>query len=184
MCLRSLLLVVVVLAGAVPVGGAVPEAKSSVGGTASGTDAPVGGVVSEQNDPPLADAGLDQTATADSTVFLDGGGSLDPDGEIVAYRWRIERPNGTVTTPANGSDPTTWFSPDAVGEYEITLSVTDDETRERYAAEARRGVGVTGYRVRHCLGGTERYSHQYGNPNGDGDAERRVWDTDDWEWTE
>jgi hypothetical protein len=103
------LVAVIVVAGAVTVGGAVPE----------------------ENQSPLADAGLDQSATVGSTVYLDGGGSLDPDGEIVAYRWEIERPDGSTTTPANASDPTTWFSPTVTGKYAITLSVTDDDGATR-----------------------------------------------------
>lgn len=137
MCVRSLVLVVViVVAGAVPAGGV-----ASTGGTVPATgSAPAGGTIPErstgnvhpeENQPPLVDAGLDQTATVGSTVYLDGGGSLDPDGEIVEFRWEIERPDGSKTTPAKPSDPTTRFSPTAVGEYEITLSATDDDGATR-----------------------------------------------------
>jgi hypothetical protein len=41
------------------------------------------------NEPPLADAGLDQTVDRGATVLLDGTGSRDPDGEIVSYQWTV-----------------------------------------------------------------------------------------------
>jgi len=76
---------------------------------------------------PLADAGLDQTATVGSTVYLDGGGSLDPDGEIVAYNWSIETPSGATITPSDPTSATTRFTPDEVGRYYVTLTVTGDD---------------------------------------------------------
>ncbi|KPN31282.1 PKD domain protein [Halolamina pelagica] len=76
---------------------------------------------------PLADAGLDQTATVGSTVYLDGGGSLDPDGEIVAYNWSIETPDGATITPADPTSATTRFIPEEVGRYYVTLTVTGDD---------------------------------------------------------
>ena len=37
-------------------------------------------VVTTQNNPPVADAGADQSLSADQEIRLDGGGSFDPDG--------------------------------------------------------------------------------------------------------
>lgn len=34
------------------------------------------------NEPPLAEAGLDQTATRGAPIYLDATGSHDPDGEL------------------------------------------------------------------------------------------------------
>ena len=36
-------------------------------------------VVNSNNTPPVADAGSDQTLSADEEIRLDGGGSFDPD---------------------------------------------------------------------------------------------------------
>lgn len=73
---------------------------------------------------PFADAGLDQTVVDGTTVYLDAGGSTDPDGRIESYRRRIEGPNGTVTPP----DPDaarTRFRPTTPGRYVATVTVTD-----------------------------------------------------------
>jgi len=76
---------------------------------------------------PLADAGLDQSATVGSTVYLDGGGSVDPDGEIVGYDWSIRTPGGETVTPADPDAVTTQFVPDETGRYEVQLTVTGDD---------------------------------------------------------
>jgi len=40
------------------------------------------------NDPPAANAGVDQTVLEQSTVTLDGSNSSDPDDGIASYRWK------------------------------------------------------------------------------------------------
>jgi hypothetical protein len=76
---------------------------------------------------PLADAGLDQSTTVGSTVYLDGGGSLDPDGEIEAYDWSIETPGGETVHPRDPDAVTTRFVPEKLGRYEVRLTVTDED---------------------------------------------------------
>ena len=77
------------------------------------------------NQPPVADAGQDQTvndADDDSkeAVTLDGSGSYDPDGTIVSYVWAAEEGNQLSTEVL--------FTHDfAVGTYTVTLTVTDDD---------------------------------------------------------
>lgn len=48
-------------------------------------------LTSQQNRPPIADAGpdiiIDQTDPTGALVTLDAGGSTDPDGDLLAYRW-------------------------------------------------------------------------------------------------
>ncbi len=73
--------------------------------------------------PPVADAGADQVVTdaddtGDEAVSLDGSGSYDPDGTIVAYDWRA-----AGTTLATGAAPTVTLPP---GLHTIELVVTDD----------------------------------------------------------
>ena len=77
-------------------------------------------------DPPLVDAGLDQTVLEGETVLLDGGGSYAPDGEIESYQWIIVAPDGEAFTPECPSCERTEFLADQVGTYEVTLEVTDD----------------------------------------------------------
>jgi hypothetical protein len=83
--------------------------------------------VAAANEQPMAEAGLDQQSTVNSTVYLDAGGSLDPDGEIADYEWKIERPNGTTTGPDCPSCSLTHFVPMRAGQYNVTVIVTDDD---------------------------------------------------------
>ena len=53
------------------------------------------------NQPPFADAGLDQTVLVGSSVAFDGTGSYDTDGTIVSYDWDFDNTNtgsGATTT--------------------------------------------------------------------------------------
>ncbi|MFC6975432.1 CARDB domain-containing protein [Halomicroarcula sp. GCM10025709] len=83
------------------------------------------------SDPPLADAGLDQTVPPGTTVHLDANGSRDPDGQITSVRWRIDGPAGSSATPACRTCRQTTFSPTTVGQYNVTLTVTDDDGQSR-----------------------------------------------------
>jgi len=78
------------------------------------------------NDPPLADAGLDQRVERGTAVWLDGGESVDPDGKLVAYEWSIRTPDGREIEPNDPSAVSTTFTASTVGRYEVTLTVTDD----------------------------------------------------------
>ena len=44
----------------------------------------------EQEQPPVANAGPDQTVNEGDTVTLNGTGSFDSNGEIVSYAWGVE----------------------------------------------------------------------------------------------
>lgn len=85
------------------------------------------GAAAAGNEPPLADAGLDQTVERGATVYLDGTGSVDPDGRIADYEWSVETPDGRTIEPANATAGRTEFAADRLGRYAVTLVVTDDE---------------------------------------------------------
>ncbi len=70
--------------------------------------------------PPIADAGPDQGATAGVAVNFDGSGSTDADGTIVSYEWDF----GDGTT---GSGVATSHTYMAIGTYTATLTVTDND---------------------------------------------------------
>ncbi|WP_277540069.1 PKD domain-containing protein [Haloarcula laminariae] len=85
-----------------------------------------GTAVAADNTAPLADAGVDQTVSVNSTVYLDGNASVDPDGAITRVEWAIETPDGT-TTPDCVDCRRTEFDATTAGQYTVTLTVTDDD---------------------------------------------------------
>jgi PKD domain len=59
------------------------------------------------NQPPIADAGADQTVNSGDTVTLDGSGSSDPDPEDqITYSWTQEHPvHPSLEVALDTSDP-------------------------------------------------------------------------------
>lgn len=72
------------------------------------------------NQPPVADAGLNQTVKEDETAYFDGSGSYDPDGSIVNYTWNFGDGNFGY-----GESPMHIY--DDPGSYTVVLTVTDDD---------------------------------------------------------
>jgi hypothetical protein len=72
------------------------------------------------NEPPVADAGADQTVLVNQTVYFDGSGSYDNDGSIVDYSWDFGDGNYAL-----GVNPDHIYS--GPGVYTVTLTVTDDD---------------------------------------------------------
>jgi PKD repeat protein len=77
-------------------------------------------IATAPNEPPVADAGPDQTAFVGETVSFDGSGSSDPDGTIMSYDWDFG-------DGATGTGETTTHAYSTAGTYTVTLTVTDDE---------------------------------------------------------
>jgi len=103
---------------------AVPAATAQFVGADTTTVSPD----ATTNDPPRAEAGLDQTGVVGAPVYLDGGGSLDRDGEIVAYEWTITAPSGARHTRTGTR---VQFTPTETGEYPVRLVVEDDDGSRR-----------------------------------------------------
>lgn len=57
------------------------------------------------NQPPVADAGSDQSVTAGTQVTLDGSGSVDPDGGITEYMWTQPEGPAVKLSDANVMNP-------------------------------------------------------------------------------
>ena len=84
------------------------------------------------NQPPVANAGADQSVMAGATVTLDGSGSTDSDGTIQSYEWVHTSTDGvaptTTITVADG-ETSTFTAPDTAVDSDLvfTLTVTDDD---------------------------------------------------------
>ncbi len=78
------------------------------------------------SEPPIADAGPNQTVNTGDTVALNGRGSSDPQGKPLSYRWSVlSTPIGSraTLTGTNSSSPS--FQADASGQYSIQLVVNN-----------------------------------------------------------
>lgn len=76
------------------------------------------------NQPPVADAGDDQSFVPAGTVTLDGSGSFDPDGDPITYDWQQVDGSDVVTLDDNTLESPT-FSGVNGNWYEFELTVTD-----------------------------------------------------------
>jgi len=83
-------------------------------------------IVNTINQPPVADAGDDQTVVENSIVQLDASGSYDPDGDTITYAWSA--PVGITLTNANSVNPI-FTAPEVTEdtEYQFILVVNDGE---------------------------------------------------------
>jgi parallel beta-helix repeat protein len=72
-------------------------------------------VIPPVNQPPVADAGSDQTVNEGETVTLDGSGSYDPDDDPLTYRWTA--PEGITLSDETAVEPS-FTAP------EVTLDTT------------------------------------------------------------
>ena len=82
--------------------------------------------VRADNDPPVAEAGADVDAARGSTVHLDGGQSVDPEGETLAnYAWtQTDGPAVTLRADADRPERVSFVAPaaDATLTFELTVS--------------------------------------------------------------
>ena len=78
------------------------------------------------NQPPLANAGPDQTVTAGATVQLTSAGSYDPEGNPLGYSWTLtSKPVGSAAAFNNSSLANPTFIADKKGTYGAQLIVND-----------------------------------------------------------
>jgi len=75
------------------------------------------------NQPPVANAGPDQTVAAGTVTLLDGSASYDPDGTIVKYQWiQLSGRGGVTITNSNSSKPTLYGLTQGVFVFQLTVT--------------------------------------------------------------
>ncbi len=74
-----------------------------------------------------ANAGEDQEVFAGQKVQLDGSNSRDTKGQPITYQWIFTKaPAGSIITLTEASTAKPYFTPDKGGEYEITLTIENE----------------------------------------------------------
>jgi len=87
-----------------------------------------------KNKSPIANITVNKTTlNVSETLILDAGKSSDSDGNIVAYEWTEN--NKRFGAPTN---KTTWLAPNIVGNYILTLTVTDND-----GASSQKSITIT-----------------------------------------
>lgn len=83
--------------------------------------------VTAVNQPPQAQAGVDQNVTTGMTIQLNGSSSSDPENDPLSYSWSFNAvPSGAVSPALTGADTATAsFTPTVAGTYQLTLRVFD-----------------------------------------------------------
>lgn len=62
-------------------------------------------VVVENNDPPITNAGGNQTVISGDIVFLNGASSIDPEGDTLQFTWAIANSGGLNVSISNADEP-------------------------------------------------------------------------------
>ncbi len=85
-------------------------------------------IVIDQNQPPVADAGTDETVRLGSLVTLDGSASSDPDGgpNPLSFLWAQTAGPVVALTGKTTASPT--FTPNEKGSYTLSLVVNDGQS--------------------------------------------------------
>jgi hypothetical protein len=102
-------------------------------------------VTAENNLPPVADAGIDQSTIEHLTIALDGSKSKDPEGKPLLYQWSfVTKPLGSnaAIINANASNPS--IQPDTEGTYTVKLRISDGTfiSEDQVQISAENSVGV------------------------------------------
>lgn len=96
-------------------------------GTSISAPSTVSFIASTTNVAPIANAGSGpMAATVGTQITLDGSGSTDPNGDALTYSWVMtSRPGGSAAALGSANTVNPIFTPDVVGAYVVTLTVSD-----------------------------------------------------------
>jgi len=98
--------------------------------------------ITATNPPPVSEVGGNRAAYLGEAVTLDSHAS-DPDGEPLTFAWTlVSKPAGSTAVLSAGAAATTSFVPDEVGQYLVSLVVSDPN-----ATLPEQVVAVTAYRA-------------------------------------
>src|SRR3990172_6784545 len=101
-------------------------------------------VTTRQNNPPVANAGLDQPKYVGDTVTLDGSGSYDVDGNLLTYSWAFTtKPDGSTATLSDAAAVNPTFTVDKAGTYVVSLFVYDSTVNSETDTVTIDGSGRT-----------------------------------------
>ena len=82
--------------------------------------------ISFDNVKPIAIAGDNRSVVRGATVYINGSGSSDANGDPLTYSWSFaSRPDGSTTDFIDSTSPLTSFIADIAGTYVISLVVND-----------------------------------------------------------
>ena len=82
-------------------------------------------VTNQANLPPIADCGAPQNVDLGMDVQLDGGASIDPEGEPLSYSWTLSPPEGSSAKLNDPSAVDPNFDADIEGTFSVELIVSD-----------------------------------------------------------
>lgn len=90
---------------------------------------------------PIAKAGDDQVAFVGELLDLDGSASTDPDGGSLTYKWAFStKPSGSTANIINADKVKPTFSPDKMGDYVITLTVSNGKAEASVTTKVTAGA--------------------------------------------
>ncbi|MBC3831463.1 DUF4214 domain-containing protein [Undibacterium amnicola] len=100
------------------------KAMKLVDERAANTRTPVG-----TNTPPIAKTGTHQNVVMGSVITLNGAASTDSDGDKLTYSWMLDsKPEGSKAFLIQPTSVVSTFTADLVGEYVVTLTVSDGKS--------------------------------------------------------